>query len=138
MHINVRRVGAIALIAMIVGCGASREGGLAHVSGTVTLDGKPVTEGYVLVSPTKGRMAKGSIQPDGTFVLGTYDESDGAQIGEHAVTVLPPPIDEGSSQPSGPPSIPSRYAQARSSGLVAKVTPNDENFLELKLTTGRD
>lgn len=122
----------------IVGCGPSRDVELAPVRGIATLNGEPLTDGYVFVTPMQGRMAKGAIQPDGTFVLGTYTASDGAQIGEHPLTVLPPPAEEWAAPASGPRAIPHRYAQAQTSGLVAKVRPDEVNELRLELTTQPD
>ena len=39
-------------------------------------------------------MASGKIQPDGTFVMTTYDEGDGVQVGTHPVIVNELPPDE--------------------------------------------
>lgn len=129
------RLVVLPLMLVVAGCGPSHDAELADVQGIVTLDGQPVTAGYVYVTPSKGRLAKGAIQSDGSFVLGTYEESDGAPVGEHPVTVLPPPAVEGAAPPSGERMIPARYAQAKTSGLVAKVDPSGTNDLQLELTT---
>jgi hypothetical protein len=54
--------------------------------------GRPVTEGTITLSPIpaegvmiSGKSASASIQPDGTFVLGTYATDDGAIVGRHRV-----------------------------------------------------
>ena len=108
----------------------------APVSGTVTLDGRPLPSGYVVVPAAKGRMASGKIQPDGTFVLTTYDEGDGAQVGTHPVIVNELPLDEFSSVPKEQRMpIPARYGSAGTSGLSIEVKPGEDNFLELTLTT---
>lgn len=44
-----------------------------------------------------GKPALGRIQSDGTFVLRTYAEDDGAVVGTHLITVIEPKI----GQPSG-------------------------------------
>jgi hypothetical protein len=64
----------------------------AHVHGMVTLDGQPLDAGFVFFRPAKGRMAVGKIQQDGSYVLFTYvrDGDDGAIVGHHKVSVVPP------------------------------------------------
>jgi hypothetical protein len=102
----------------------------------VTLDGKPLPSGYVVVPTARGRMASGKIQLDGTFVLSTYEEGDGAQVGTHPVVVNEVPPDEFSSVPAvNRVPIPPRYASAGTSGLQVTVIPGEENVLELVLTT---
>jgi hypothetical protein len=108
----------------------------APVSGRVTLDGQPVTSGYVFVVPSKGRMAKGSIQPDGTFALTTYETGDGAQVGSHSVIVTPVPRDEGFSGPRERNPIPAKYARAQTSGLTLDVKPDGNSEVLLELSSG--
>jgi hypothetical protein len=73
------------------GCGSSpRADGSAivPVKGKVTYKGKPLTEGSITFEPDDfGREAHGSIKPDGTFVLTTFKEGDGAVRGLHRVAV---------------------------------------------------
>jgi hypothetical protein len=108
----------------------------APVRGKVTLDGRPLPSGYVVVPTSRGRMASGKIQPDGTFVLTTYDEGDGAQVGSHPVVVNEVPPDEFSSVPIEQRiSIPSRYGSAGTSGLQVTVEPGEENVLDLELSS---
>lgn len=65
----------------------------------------PVTEGYVLFTPklqpgadpkTSGKGASAYIQSDGRYTLTTYEDGDGAIIGEHVVRIerLAPEDDE--------------------------------------------
>lgn len=68
------------------GCGA-KQAERGKVSGLVTIDGKPVTEGHVCFWPLSGRPALGQIGPDGTYRLTTYSPDDGAKIGPHRVTI---------------------------------------------------
>jgi len=66
---------------------------LGKVTGRVTFQGKPVTSGSVMFTPsaneggTTGQLASGRIESDGTFTLTTFDTGDGAILGEHIVTV---------------------------------------------------
>ena len=82
------------LLGTFAGCG-KHPYELAPVSGTVTIDGQPVTQANVMFAPiakgekdAAGKPAFGSLGPDGHFVLTTYDEADGAVIGEHWVTII--------------------------------------------------
>ena len=115
------------------GCGRpAHQLDTAAVRGTVTLDGQPLPGGYVYVTPSKGRAAKGKIQSDGTFVLGTYQKADGVQVGAHPVTVAPVPSDELGPMEAAV-SIPEKYQKARTSGLTIEVIPGDENEVALRL-----
>jgi hypothetical protein len=118
-----------------LGCGrASHELATAPVSGQVTLDGKPLTSGYVIMMPPQGRMARGAIQPDGSFVMGTYTSDDGAQVGQLSVAVTPMPVEEGGQASKGVP-VPLKYGQAQTSGLSIGVQPGEQNKVEFALTT---
>ena len=65
-----------------IGCGNPR------VSGKVTLpDGTPIGRGEVLMQNDK-LVAKGKIQKDGTYRMGTNKEFDGVPNGEYQVYLL--------------------------------------------------
>lgn len=130
---------AVALASVIV-CGCSNSGQLetAPVSGRVLLDGKPLPFGVVTFIPSLGRAAKGEVQADGSFRLGTYKGDDGAIIGKHKVSVIairPPASGESSAERTDNVFLlPSRYAIAEESGFEFEVKANDANkfILELK------
>lgn len=89
-----------ALLIGVAGCGPQQPA-VAPVRGTVTLDGHPLSTGRVSFEPVAaagsaqgGRPAFGAIQPDGTFVLSTYGDGDGAIVGEHRVTLFGRSTDE--------------------------------------------
>ena len=135
--LHLRRAVILLLPVALFGCGRpAHELETAPVRGRVTLDGRPLPSGYVVVPTHRGRMASGQIEPDGTFILTTYDHGDGAQLGAHPVVVNEVPPDEFSAVPREQRvRIPSRYASAGTSGLTVDVKPGQENFLDLKLTT---
>lgn len=125
------------LATTMVGCGGpSYELETAPVSGKVTLDGVPLTEGMVQMLPSKGRMAKALIRPDGSFVLSTYGNGDGAQVGKFPVTVSMLLRDgmEGASKQSSV-RIPRRYSRPATSGLEIDVRAGETNQVELALTS---
>ncbi|MBN2296171.1 MAG: hypothetical protein JXM70_27315 [Pirellulales bacterium] len=128
---------------VIQGCGGTDRLSTAKVSGLVTLDGKPLSKGTVVFTPAAGRAATGKIQPDGTFVLGTYATSDGAVLGKHQVAVVAretksrqggdpaaPPI-------TGPSLIPERYSNSATSGLTFEVTDDGKNEFNIQLSSKR-
>ena len=105
-----------------------------HVSGKVTFEGKPVSEGVVTFD-TPGSSAEAKLKEDGTFVVEVP-----VVVGEYAVTVTPVmhlvDTDPGKSPPSPEykeaRNIPERYRQAGTSPLTAKVGEG-KNFFELEM-----
>lgn len=77
----------VAVVVLALGCG--RKGPRpVPVSGTVTVDGKPLAGGALTVAPENGRAAGGRIGTDGRFVLSTWIEGDGVAPGTHRVEVI--------------------------------------------------
>lgn len=125
---------SIVSIALFAGC----NGNSANVTGTVTLDGQPLTTGSVSFQPTtSGPVAYGSIGPEGNYQLST-GTSTGLNAGEYIVTVVateearqPAP-----GEPELPPKLltPERYGNVEQSGLRFTVT-RGANKIDLPLTT---
>ncbi|MEO2018121.1 MAG: carboxypeptidase-like regulatory domain-containing protein [Fuerstiella sp.] len=78
-------------IACCVGCGGggpTDQPDLADVSGTVTLDGKPLANAMVEFSPDgEGRPSTGTTSSNGSYTLQYTANHSGAKIGVHSVTV---------------------------------------------------
>ncbi len=131
-----QRLGTLVLLlfTLAVGCGEGYELPTAKVRGTVILDGEPAKNGYVTIVPAKGRMARGTIQSDGTFVMGTYTKKDGVQLGNHPVTVAPVPVDEGVKKKDRTP-IPKKYGVVSTSGLRLEVTKDGVEDYLIELST---
>ncbi len=128
------------LCVLLPGCGSS---GLGTVSGVVTVDGTPVTQGTIMFIPEHGKAAIGSIGSDGRYTLTTYSADDGALIGPHKVTILstvvgassfaPTSIQEEVAQANDPKArrilvrgtvvwiVPERYSQPTTTDLTADV-----------------
>ncbi|TWT36470.1 hypothetical protein KOR34_13760 [Posidoniimonas corsicana] len=123
-----------------IGCGG-REFETAAASGVVTLDGKPVTSGSVVFTPEQGWPAQGELDAEGRFVLSTFEDADGAIVGEHRVAVIAQTGEDASQHFEKPPTqpvrslVPDRYASKMTSGLLVEVRPGAENDFELKLTS---
>lgn len=124
------------LLATHAGCSPSHQLETAEVHGTVTLDGRPVTAGGVMFLPDRGRGATAKISSDGTYRLTTYVDGDGAIVGKHQVSILPPYAAGETDLPSAPAqSIPARYHNGGSSRIEVEVQAGQVNVVDLKLTT---
>jgi hypothetical protein len=113
------------------GCGPAGSGRMPDaipVKGKVLYKGQPVTKGSVTFEPDGfGREAHGRIQSDGSFVLTTYKDGDGAVAGHHRVAVS----DTGIKSPKD--ALAKKWAGTASSGLTADVDAEHTDFtLELK------
>jgi hypothetical protein len=76
----------------VVGCG-ERQRSIALVTGTVTLDGKPLANASVRFIPMDdpneplGVVSIGETDAQGHFRLATSDDRPGAVVGQHAVQI---------------------------------------------------
>jgi len=78
------------LLALVAeGCGSEKLPGLGQVSGTITMDGKPVANAAVQFTPTEtGATASvGQTDASGKYELYYSRGHKGAKVGEHSVTV---------------------------------------------------
>jgi hypothetical protein len=115
---------------------------LAPVHGTVAIDGRPMTHGKVMFAPAArngdvdaGKPAFGVIGQDGSFVLSTYGDGDGAIVGEHSATVINIPTGdapETSQIPTGQ-RIP-KFKRVLVPGKFSVVAGQD-NQIDIRLTS---
>lgn len=138
-----RQLGYSLFCIMVVcccGCG-SQPFETAKVTGSVTLDGKPVTEGSVLFTPSQGWPARGELDAQGHFALSTYEDQDGAIVGKHEITIIaqsgPDPSEHFERPPPAPTKwlIPERYGNRTTSGLTYEVKEGEPNEVTLELFT---
>jgi len=120
MNKNLFLLFVIALSVSIIGC--SNHVGL---SGKVVYsdNGEPVTAGEVqFYTPTF--VARATIRPDGTFVTGSYKETDGLPPGTYGVAIVS--IDENFN-----PLVDSKFANQATSGLSITIdkTTHDIEFV---------
>jgi len=88
------RFQAVCLLCLVAGCGGGSDAwvdgreAVSPVTGRITLDGEPVEGAIIIVhSTTKDLSAQGRTDADGRYQLTTYEDNDGAVLGEHIVTV---------------------------------------------------
>lgn len=108
------------------GCGSNAQTAYTTstvpVKGKVTLNGKPLTKGMVTFEPDSGREAHGDIKSDGTYVLTTFKEGDGAVPGTHRVAVS-----------NAGRSVPNKYTHVSSSKIELEVSDGKTEYpIDLK------
>ena len=104
------------ILTFTVGCGKN-----CSVSGKVTFpDGTPLTKGHVLFE-TDVFQAKGPIQPDGTYKMGSSTPGDGVPRGTYKVSI------QGVVTPNFEP---------QGEGRPPKVTMPKSPMIDLKYTSG--
>lgn len=130
MHI----IGIVVLLAMIAGCGDGRPKRVP-VSGQVLIDGKPLTLGFIRLTPNDTRPACGEIGPDGRFSLKTFEPGDGAVLGSHKVSIVAiEPLDATRQRWH----VPKKYTDPETSGLTTIIDrPTDSLLIEISWDGGK-
>ena len=87
---------ALSLLSLtLLGCGTSGDRPeLGLVTGTVTLDGKPLYGTAVVFYPDKGRPARGRTDLNGKYDLTYIRDTRGTKIGHNRVEIAPSEEDE--------------------------------------------
>lgn len=111
-----------------VGCD-NQHPNIVPVSGTVTIDGEPLSVGQVRVLAAEHRPAIGKINEDGTFTLSCFELGDGAPAGTHLATVT---AAEQLSETSSRWYAPKKYSSNATSELWVTIEgPTDDLTIEL-------
>ena len=127
----------LGLAVVITGCKQSPYE-LVPVCGTISIDGQPLSAGRVMFAPIArgdgldaGKPAFGNLQPDGSFVLSTYQDNDGAIAGDHWVTIFGPKQGADGTVPGGPTDLPafSRYTVRQKQSVAA----DQENRIDIAI-----
>jgi hypothetical protein len=127
---------------LLSGCSGD-DRGLAPVSGTVRLNGKPLANAYVSFWPEENgvRAASGTTDANGHYRLTTFQPYDGARVGKHRVAVRAEEVPEGPPKAAdditakrGKLLTPPRYSVPDTSGLSAEVIAKKDNVIDLDLT----
>lgn len=118
------------------GCGESRPKAYPTRGKVVFSDGSPVRLGTIeLLSQEHKINATGTIQQDGSFVLGTWTPNDGACAGKHIAIVTQLIVNDGMTKHQldhGAPVDPA-YASYSTSPLFVVIEAKDMNDIEFKV-----
>src|SRR5262245_48890054 len=132
-------------VGVTLGCNPSGQVKVYPVKGRVTFAGKPMVGGgaisFIPKTDQAGKTAGGIVKPDGSYVLGTYTESDGSMAGEFKVVIFQETAKEPEATPDGSrpaaaaslvvaaaDRIPLTYANDRQTPLTAKVEPKSNEI----------
>lgn len=131
------------IFSIILFCGCSGDDrGLAPVSGTVYLNGKPLPNANIIFTPLEEniRVAVGSTDKEGRYKLTSFQTSDGAKIGKHKVSIRAYEIADETFKPADDITIkkgkllsPRKYLDPETSGLTADVEKKS-NIIDFKLS----
>ena len=122
----------VAASAALFGCGADDEV-RGRISGKVTFQGQPVSEGLVLFSSNeRGINMNATLKPDGSYEI-IMAKGAGLPLGTYKVCVSPPPMffPIGASSPPKVkeyPNIPKKYRKFLTSGLTVTIEEGDNPF----------
>jgi hypothetical protein len=136
-------------VLLLGGCTPSGQVKTYPVKGKVTFEGKPMVGGgaisLVPLTDQPGKTAGGTIEADGSYVLGTYQADDGSMAGEFRVVIYQETVKEGKAAPDGSAPaataaidvpvadrIPIVYADTAKSPLTAKIEAKP-NVIEFEL-----
>ncbi|EAQ82503.1 carboxypeptidase-like regulatory domain-containing protein [Blastopirellula marina] len=125
------RLLALLILVTIVGCGQYRASDLpdlGEVTGTVTLDGKPLPEATVSFQSTEvGRMASGKTDSEGRYQLYLLNDISGAPLGQNDVYITTArPADDSKPGSGRPEKLPAIY-HAKTT-LTAEVKSGANTF----------
>lgn len=117
------------IFSMTAGCGGPTDGRIS-VSGTVTIDGKPLSDGSVTFYSNNASSGVGIIE-GGKFTVSQSATSEGMQPGNYQVAIQSWEVEPGSVNEAGDivedgkSRIPEKYNSTATSELLANIT--DEN-----------
>ncbi|MBI1246648.1 carboxypeptidase regulatory-like domain-containing protein [bacterium] len=119
------------LCSAISGCTSSANSNVAEVHGTVTVDGKPVADALISFKPEdSGRNSFGRTNELGQYQLVYTNDMQGAEIGEHLVTISNQPFP---GQPKPPVLVPKKFSKRGC--LKANVTGGQNNEISFELSS---
>ncbi len=128
---NVKNILSICFLFTIscvsLGCGGSGGGDqpdLGTVTGTVSLDGQPLSGVIILFTPEEGRQSTAVTDENGGYELAYTGDSKGAKIGKHTIGFTS--SDDDSIKASAP--IPPQYTIGSDTGLTAEVKAGENTF----------
>jgi len=140
---------SLAVLVLILSGGCERGPQMVPVSGTITLEGKPLAGASVMyVLKTGGPPVTAVTDSQGKYELSTLTPGDGALEGDYQVAIVAYRVTGVSADPASDPSqqlpgaqggervtwiAPMRYSDLKTSGLTATVSADQENVIDFDL-----
>lgn len=123
---------------LVTACGADPESGESvQVSGKVTLDGEPVSDGTIwFASDRSGAEFNTLLEADGTYDLTLLDVFPGESFGIYIGGISPEEgaeDEDGNPLPDSPPPVPAKFQEAATSGLTAKIEEEGNRTFDFEL-----
>jgi hypothetical protein len=119
---------------VLVASGCANGSGLTKVTGTVSCEGAPLTNGSIsFVSDSGGETAAGIINAHGEYTLSTHRPGDGVASGTYRVCISSFETLPDMTPQSGKRAIPERYFDVRHSGLTATVEKQRTQVIDFSL-----
>jgi hypothetical protein len=119
----------VVALAVCPGCGPAGDiPDLGQVTGTVTLDGKPLAGARVLFEPQGGgAMSNGMTDSSGKYEMWYTADVKGAALGKHVVRIETPPNPDPETGET-PPALPAKYNTESTLTADVKAGDNTVNF----------
>ena len=111
----------VGLVLFASGCSQGDRPELAPVSGTITLDGKPLKNATVIFKPATGKASRAFTDQQGHYELAYLRDIMGAKLGQHIVGITTTNMEAGI-----PELVPVRYN--KETELSAEVKPGNNEF----------
>jgi hypothetical protein len=128
---------------LVSGCGKKEVRKPVYpVTGRVTSASKSADGALVVLHPVDDDAIanwptgypRGKVGPDGTFTIGTYEEADGAPVGNYKVVIDWRDMPDPSSEERGPDKLKERYT-ARNTPLKAQVAEGPNTIGPFEVST---
>lgn len=132
-------IGSLLLTLIVValsGCGRGDRLSTYPATGQVSYpDGRPLEGGTIIFESVEQTVtARGAIDIDGGFELGTYESGDGAVAGRHRVAISPPSqMDVDPDEGEVPALVHPRFTHPETSELEFTVSADGPNRFEVEV-----
>ena len=118
------------LLFALAGCGGvktySVQGAITYKDGTPMPGGGLIT--FTPVDPEVKMSARGTINEDGIYKMGTFGDTDGVPEGTYRVAIVPTPLRNPNRPPPGWPPLNKKYLNGSTSKLEYTVTRGRNEF----------
>jgi hypothetical protein len=138
LSLQIRSLVVATIVGPLAGCHDDGRIATFPASGVVKFsDGQPLAGGTIVCESPHGLAARGNIDSSGHFVLGTYDQEDGAVAGKHKVAVWPEynPLERkgAATGKAALPVVADRYQNFATSEVEIEVKPGANEEFEIVL-----